>query len=36
MKKDIFSEKMMKMFEFFRENNFRKNHVCEVVLGNEI
>lgn len=32
----IFKEKdIEKMFDSFRENNFKKNHVCEYVLGNE-
>lgn len=30
----IFKEKdIKKMFDSFRENNFKKNHVCEYVLG---
>lgn len=33
----IFKEDdIRKMFGSFRENNFRENPVCEVVLGNEI
>lgn len=30
----IFKEdNIQKMFDSFRENNFKKNHVCEYVLG---
>lgn len=33
----IFGEKdIEKMFDSFRENNFKKNHICKYVLGNEI
>ena len=33
-KEFIFGEKdIEKMFDTFRENNFRENHVCEYVLG---
>ena len=32
----IFGEKdNEKMFDSLKENNFKKNHVCEYVLGNE-